>query len=556
MLLGHLGRNPLLADLILLAGYVLAYSLFFTLVSRGARPRGREAVFLTGIYLFGLFGWYLPARGITWAAVATSGLVLPLVWIGSRRWDAFGPVARFLPRPRALNLMTPLLLLGLLGAIMWERWVRMAPGSARTAFRSSSPGALQSAGVTLIGADGIDWTVLNELVSEGRLPNMRRLMEQSSIAPLETFSAKSPLIWTSVATGVSPEAHGVVDFAWPYLKGTDWFLPHSRFDFLGKTAARALPYREMRPFSSSNRKARAIWEIASLLGRKALVVNWWATYPAEALNGAIISDYSFPSERIDRVELEKLSRIGGVAFPEPAQKVAFRTMVDFLGDRQISISNDPEVPATERNSFFVVRDHLASKVFHAFDDRSFDLRLLFLNAVDAPSHIYTFDVFGGNVDEIRAPRVPPEKAEALWEELVVDAYLRLDKEVGMVLTQVPEEDYLVIVSDHGWRYDGTSHWRMPDGVLVLRGPGIPQGQRLPRAHVYDVFPTICYLLGLPISEDGEGDVVWHAFASEFVRQHPVQSIKSYGARSLRDLPFAPELDRDHLERLRSLGYLQ
>lgn len=569
MLLGHFGRNSLFADLLLLISCAVGYSAFWTFVSWTAHPRaaassragssGFSSLFVVSVlsvYMCVLLSFYLPARGVTWFAVGATCLILILVSIGGRSLTA-SALAQRVPSPRFLNYASLVLLAIVFGGMLWEQRANLGNASLGAATPSARQSAtVQRAQVTLLGSDGVDWVLLNRLVAEGLLPNIKQLMEEGVAAPLQTFSDKSPLIWTSIATGVTPEAHGVRGFVWPYLRGTQVFLPHSRFDFIGKAAAHVVDYREMRPFSSSNRTARAIWEIASLLDRRVLLVNWWATYPAEAVRGAVVSDYSFPSERIDREELQKMSQIGRLAFPEGVQRVAFDTMLEFVGDRRVSVSEDPEVPAQERNDFFVVRDQLAARVFHALDDPRFDIRFLFLNAADAPSHIYTFDVFGDNVDEVRPPRVPQAQEGYLWDTLVVDAYIRLDEEVGQTLRSVGEKDLFLMVSDHGWRYDGTSHWRRPEGVLVIRGPGIRRGLRIPSAHVYDVFPTLCYLLGLPISEEVEGRVVWNAFEQDFVHRNVPQTVRSYGKRSDPHLPSATELDRDHIERLRSLGYVE
>lgn len=119
-----------------------------------------------------------------------------------------------------------------------------------------------------------------------------------------------------------------------------------------------------------------------------------------------------------------------------------------------------------------------------------------------------------------------------------------------------DDDYFLVVSDHGWSYDGTSHWRRPEGVMIVRGPGIRKNERLQPAHVYDVFPTLCYLLALPISDEVEGKVVWNALQDDFVRLNPPTTIESYGNRSDAGLPSMTDLDRDHMERLRALGYIE
>ena len=52
----------------------------------------------------------------------------------------------------------------------------------------------------------------------------------------------------------------------------------------------------------------AVWNLASGAGRKVGVVGWWATHPAEEVNGFFVSDHASP------ILYERLS-LSGVAFP-------------------------------------------------------------------------------------------------------------------------------------------------------------------------------------------------------------------------------------------------
>src|SRR5262249_48252591 len=71
-------------------------------------------------------------------------------------------------------------------------------------------------------------------------------------------------------TGVSPIEHGILDFA--------------QFD--PTTGAKE-------PITSSLRRVPAIWNMASSQGKRVGVVGLWATYPAEQVNGTIVSDRLF-----------------------------------------------------------------------------------------------------------------------------------------------------------------------------------------------------------------------------------------------------------------------
>src|SRR5271168_1081609 len=59
----------------------------------------------------------------------------------------------------------------------------------------------------VIGIDGGEWRVLRRMWRDGELPNLRRLAKEGTSATLQTAYNASPVIWTTIATGVTPEEH-------------------------------------------------------------------------------------------------------------------------------------------------------------------------------------------------------------------------------------------------------------------------------------------------------------------------------------------------------------
>jgi len=79
--------------------------------------------------------------------------------------------------------------------------------------------------VLLIGVDAMSWNRVLPLVRQGKLPNIERLMEEGAYgvlhsnksyrADVEQWGFWSPVVWTTIATGVYPEHHGITDFQLP-----------------------------------------------------------------------------------------------------------------------------------------------------------------------------------------------------------------------------------------------------------------------------------------------------------------------------------------------------
>ena len=131
--------------------------------------------------------------------------------------------------------------------------------------------------VLLFGIDGASFRVIDPMIRRGLLPNLAQLAREGSSGPLRAhFPIISPRIWTSMATGKSPEKHGISDWVRIAEDGGNELL------------------------LSSDRVGAALWNIASDAGRTVGVVNWLNTYPVEAIRGVMVSDFAVPEERSNR----------------------------------------------------------------------------------------------------------------------------------------------------------------------------------------------------------------------------------------------------------------
>src|SRR4030095_11598236 len=79
----------------------------------------------------------------------------------------------------------------------------------------------------------------------------------------------SPIVWTTIATGKTPLEHGI-----------------SHFVAVNEKTGAELPV------TSQMRRVKALWNILSGAGREVAVVGWWATWPAESVRGAVVSDHT------------------------------------------------------------------------------------------------------------------------------------------------------------------------------------------------------------------------------------------------------------------------
>ena len=65
----------------------------------------------------------------------------------------------------------------------------------------------------IVGLDGMEPTLVEKFMAEGKLPNLTRLKEMGGYARLSTTTpAISPVAWSSFMTGSHPAKHNIFDF--------------------------------------------------------------------------------------------------------------------------------------------------------------------------------------------------------------------------------------------------------------------------------------------------------------------------------------------------------
>jgi len=122
--------------------------------------------------------------------------------------------------------------------------------------------------VLLIGWDAADWKIISPLLAKGQMPALKKLIDKGVYGNMSTMNPPySPMLWSTVATGKTPDKHGILGFIelLPNMKG-------------------------IRPVTVNSRKSKAIWNILHNQGFKSNLVGWWPSHPAEPINGVVVTD--------------------------------------------------------------------------------------------------------------------------------------------------------------------------------------------------------------------------------------------------------------------------
>src|SRR5712692_2135460 len=74
-------------------------------------------------------------------------------------------------------------------------------------------GAPKAPRVVVLGFDGVDAHVVEEMMASGRLPNLNALRRRGGYSPLTpTLPAQTPVSWSTFSTGLDPGGHEIFDF--------------------------------------------------------------------------------------------------------------------------------------------------------------------------------------------------------------------------------------------------------------------------------------------------------------------------------------------------------
>ncbi len=407
----------------------------------------------------------------------------------------------------------------------------------------------------MVGLDGADWAILDELIAAGRMPNLARLIERGVRAKLLSISPTlSPVVWTTVATGVEPGRHGVLDFLVSSADGTD-----------------------RQPVTSAQRRAATFWEILSRVGVPVGVVGWWASWPADPVEGYLVTDrvayqlFGFSADPGDPhgktwppelYEAEVRPRV-----VEP-RSVPWDDVRRYLSGERVEREqfDEPEQKMLDEFRTVLASGRTYLDVALALRARNEPrVEVVYFEGTDTVGHLFM---------PFRLPvRSGIDPGSSRSFRSIVDRYYETaDGYLGRLLEGRGEEWTVMVLSDHGFASDetrprltdsrighgGAADWHSRFGVLVLSGAGVRPGVTLEEASVYDIAPTVLALFGQPVPGSWPGQVLGAALEPGFLERHPVRYAREDPPRSpdgngREDLPDAGAADV--VAKLESLGYI-
>ena len=338
--------------------------------------------------------------------------------------------------------------------------------------------------VAIFALDGADLTLLSELSNDGRIPNIRALVQGGTTASLQTIQPTvSPLVWTTMATGLPPDQHGIVDFVDP---------------------ARTTP------IDSSARRAPALWEISEAFGRRAMAVNWWTGWPPRP-DSAVTFDT--PSVLQSKTVFPQQLEARVAQLDVPPQTIQGPQVRRFLNITQEEY-DDAVARGGAADPVNVFRGVLAKTwtdhrvAVNLYQQQEPLLLMVNYEGTDAVNHLF-------------APYHPPYREginqtnfRKYWPA-VANYYSEVDRLIGEWMKTLSDDTTVIIVSAHGFRWDkdrprlppvgraALSDHRNP-GVFIAYGNHIAPSRTNHTISLYDIVPAVLSVLGLPKSLDMPG----------------------------------------------------
>lgn len=253
--------------------------------------------------------------------------------------------------------------------------------------------------IYVLGLDGAEPELVEKYIEKGVMPNLEEMRTSGSYGEMRTiFPPITPAAWTSFMTGKNPGKHGIYDFS--VREGEKFKL-----------------------VTSSDVNSETVYDLMNRHGKKVGSLGIPLTYPPREVDGYMIS--GLPIDRIDRGKVypselwDEIEDEGGLTIHAST----------FTGE------NQEEYIQAHHDQI----DQMEHIYFHLMEEYDLDLNLVLFPNTDTMGHwMWKY------IDEDH-----PDHVEG-YEDCMENVYSRLDEVLGRLRERMREDDYLIVMSDHGF----------------------------------------------------------------------------------------------------------
>lgn len=284
--------------------------------------------------------------------------------------------------------------------------------------------------IFVLALDGATFDLLIPWMSEGHLPNLKQLYESGVHGSLEsTYPPLTAPAWSSFMTGKSPANHGLFEF-FRRDAGSYQLVLNNRHDIDG----------------------RSIWQVLSDNDKQVGVVNVPLTWPPESVNGFIVTGLLTPRQK-------------DVVFthpPELGEELHKELGRYFLQHTEKYVQDDPSQLIHEE---MAILENRFDAVLYLMESKPWDFFMFHILGTDVMQHGYWH-----NMDPTH-PQHTPEGRER-FGNAIRDFFKRLDERLSELFVRLPENTYIIVMSDHGFgplkQYINFNTWLLQKGFIKLK----------------------------------------------------------------------------------------
>lgn len=395
----------------------------------------------------------------------------------------------------------------------------------------------------VIAIDGVDVSTLTRLRQTGVLPTFGRLLAGAT-APIAVSADRDPAqVWTTLATGQPPSRHGIRALEGRQLAGVEGRVGAGAPGLSMLTTATDL-LRLTRPTiaSGGERRVPGFWEVASSAGLRTAVVHWWATWPATQSQGTVLSDRAIlrleqGGELADEIAPASLyEQLRATAAVRDARVTAMAAAAS--GDLS------PEVAAVIERSARLDATILTLATDAALGSQ--DLLAVYLPGLDIAQHA----LFPTAAGVPLAPSAAAERVRALE-----GYYTYLDGALAATLLSQDDPRRLTWLVTQPGRVAGETSTTA--GLLAVSGAAASSTSLPDVLSAETLAPSVLRALGVPIASDLAASSAEFVLNDAFRAQFSLRTVATYGERRGGTTGGTGKpLDREMIERMRSLGYLR
>ncbi|GEQ86943.1 hypothetical protein ULMS_24510 [Patiriisocius marinistellae] len=355
--------------------------------------------------------------------------------------------------------------------------------------------------VLLIGWDAADWKIIGPLIAKGLMPNLKKMIQNGVYGNMSTMDPPySPMLWSSVATGKTPDKHGVLGFI------------------------EVSPQNSLRPVTAHSRKSRALWNILHNQNLKSNMVGWWPSFPAEPINGVIVTDkFQKVGKEINKLKVINENAIHPQSLASDLKKLRMHPseitkehILPFIPKAAKVDQTNPE--KAKKNGLIPFAQVMAENVSihnaatYLLDNTEWDFMGIYYDYIDHMCHGFM------KFHPPKLARIEPEDFE-IYNDVVNSAYRFQDMMLGRTLDMVDSNTTVIVMSDHGFESGDKRILEMPKvnaapaldhrqfGMFVAMGPNIKKNEKIFGISLIDIAPTILNHFNLPVGKDMDGKVI-------------------------------------------------